>query len=288
MTRGNSPVSFGDAFRLTLITDDPMLAANADRAGIDGIGPDLEQLGKTERQSGLGTRLSQHKIDDVAKVGRVLTRAKLFTRVNPVNAGTAAELDAVIARGARLLMLPFFRTADEVETFVRLVDGRASVILLVETASAVVRLREILAVAGISEIMVGLNDLRVELAVNNPFEVLASPVLDAIAREAHNAKLLLSVGGVGRPDDRSLPIPVELVFAQFPRLGATGAWLSRSFLRGVPADWDFGKAVAALRQRLTEWAHATPAELETARSELAKHAFIWCRGAADMRQRARQ
>lgn len=288
MTRGNSPVSFGDAFRLTLITDDPMLAANADRAGIDGIGPDLEQLGKTERQSGLGTRLSQHKIDDVAKVGRVLTRAKLFTRVNPVNAGTAAELDAVIARGARLLMLPFFRTADEVETFVRLVDGRASVILLVETASAVVRLREILAVAGISEIMVGLNDLRVELAVNNPFEVLASPVLDAIAREAHNAKLLLSVGGVGRPDDRSLPIPVELVFAQFPRLGATGAWLSRSFLRGVPADWDFGKAVAALRQRLTEWAHATPAELETARSELAKHAFTWCRGAADTRQQARQ
>lgn len=278
MTRGHSPVSFGDAFRLTLITDDPGLAASADRAGIDGIGPDLEQLGKTERQSGLDTRLSQHKIDDVAKVGRVLTRAKLFTRVNPVNACTAAELDAVIARGARLLMLPFFRTADEVETFVHLVDGRASVVLLVETASAVVRLREILAVAGISEIMVGLNDLRVELAVNNPFEVLASPVLDTIAREVHNAKLLFSVGGVGRPDDRSLPIPVELVFAQFPRLGATGAWLSRSFLRGVPADWDFGKAVAALRQRLTEWAQATPAELEEARIQLAAQAFTWRQG----------
>jgi hypothetical protein len=269
--------SFGDAFRLTLITDDPVLAANADRAGVDRIGPDLEQFGKIERQAGLNTRLSQHTIEDVAKVGRALERARLFVRVNPINASTAAEVDSAIARGARLLMLPFFRTVDEVETFVRLVDGRASVMLLVETAAAVVRLREILAVPGISEIMVGLNDLHLELAVNNHFEVLASPVLDAIAREVHNARLPFSVGGVGRPDDASLPIPAELVFAQFPRLGATGAWLSRSFLRDVPADWDFGKAVAALRQRLTEWAHATPAELQRAQTELARRASAWCR-----------
>jgi hypothetical protein len=268
---------FGDAFRLTLVTDDPVLAANADRAGVDRIGPDLEQLGKIERQAGLSTRLSRHEIDDVATVGRALTRAKLFVRVNPINASTAAEVDAVIARGARLLMLPFFKTVDEVETFVRLVDGRASVILLVETAAAVVRLREILAVPGTGEIMVGLNDLRLELGVNNHFEVLASPVLDAIAREVHNARLPFSVGGVGRPDDRSLPIPVELVFAQFPRLGATGAWLSRSFLRDVPAGWDFGKAVAALRQRLTEWAQATPAELQRAHTRLAEHASTWGR-----------
>jgi citrate lyase beta subunit len=121
-----------------LITDDPVLAANADRAGVDRIGPDLERVGKTDRQSGLDTRLSRHKIDDVAKVGRVLTHAKLFVRVNPINAGTTAEVDAVIARGAGLLMLPFFRSVDEVEKFVRLVDGRAAVMLLLETASAVV------------------------------------------------------------------------------------------------------------------------------------------------------
>ena len=271
------PQSFGDAFRLTLITEDPGLAADADRAGVDRIGPDLEQLGKKERQAGLNTRLSHHQIDDVARVGRSLSRAKLFVRVNPINAGSAAEVDAVIARGARVLMLPFFRTAGEVETFVRLVDGRASIMLLVETAAAVVRLRDILAVAGTSEIMVGLNDLRLELGVNNHFEVLASPVLDAIAREVHAAQLPFSVGGVGRPDDRSLPVPVDLVFAQFPRLGATGAWLSRSFLRDVPTDWDFGRAVAALRRRLTEWAHASPADLQRAHAELARHASAWGR-----------
>jgi hypothetical protein len=267
--------SFGDSFRLTLITDDPVLAASADRAGVDRIGPDLEHLGKSARQAGLNARLSHHKMTDVASVGAALARASLFVRINPVHAGTAAEVDAAIAGGARVLMLPFFRSVDEVETFVRLVDGRASTVLLVETAAAVVRLRQILAVPRIGEIMVGLNDLRLELGVDNHFEVLASPVLDAIAREVHGAGLPFSVGGVGRPDDASLPIAVELVFAQFPRLGATGAWLSRSFLRNAPADWDFGKAVAALRQRLTAWANATPADWQRAHADLARRASAW-------------
>lgn len=263
---------FGDAFRLTLVTNDPALAATADRSGINRIGPDLEQLGKSERQFGLDTRLSRHKVEDVAAVGRSLTRAKLFVRVNPINANTATELDAVISSGAQVLMLPFFRTAEEVETFVRQVNGRASIMLLVETASAVVRIREILAVAGIDEIMVGLNDLRLELRVQNHFEVLASPLLDAIAREVRNAQLAFSVGGVARADDLSLPVSPDLVLAQFPRLGATGAWVSRSFLQDRPPDCEFGTAISALRQRLSEWACMSPAQLERAREELAERA----------------
>ena len=45
-------MSFGDEFRLTLITNDPGLAAKADHIGINRIGLDLEQLGKAERQEG--------------------------------------------------------------------------------------------------------------------------------------------------------------------------------------------------------------------------------------------
>src|SRR4051794_17968424 len=86
-------------------------------------------------------------------------------------------------------MLPFFRTEGEVSTFVRLVAKRAYVIILVETASAAVRLRDILAVPGVDEVMFGLNDLRLELGVQNHFEVLASPVLDALASEVRRANL---------------------------------------------------------------------------------------------------
>src|SRR5262245_4950495 len=169
-------------------------------------------------------------------------------------------------------MLPFFRTAEEVDVFARWIGGRAKAVVLVETAAAAVRIRDIAAVPGIDEVMFGLNDLRLQLGVSNHFEVLASPLLDGLAREVLAAKLALSVGGVARHDDVSLPISPDLVYAQFPRLGATGAWLARSFFRDAPPGWDFAAAIAVLRRRLGEWAAASPQAREEARNALAREA----------------
>jgi hypothetical protein len=264
--------SFGDHFRFTLLTNDPVLAAKADNCGVNRIGLDLEWLGKAERQSGHDTRLSGHKLEELDVIAGSLVQAELFVRLNPINANTPDEVETALRSGAEVLMLPYFRTAAEVATFIRLVDGRAFVTLLVETASAIVRIREILAVPGVNEIMIGLNDLRLELGVKNHFEVLASPMLDMLASEIAKTKLAFSVGGVARTDDRSLPISPDLVFAQFPRLNATGAWISRSFFRDVPPDWEIGAAITSVRRRLTEWASASPESLERARVQLAERA----------------
>jgi citrate lyase beta subunit len=271
----NRVASFGDEFRLTLITNDPVLAAKGDSSGVDRIGVDLEQLGKAERQAGQNSRLSGHRTEDLTVIAGSLRRAKLFARVNPINPDTSAEVEAVLSRGAKVLMLPYFRTAGEVETFVRLVDGRAYVIILVETGAAVVRIREILAVPGVQEVMVGLNDLRLDLGVQNHFEVLVSPLMDTIASEVRKTTLALSVGGVARVDDPSLPVAPDLILAQFARLGATGAWISRSFFDSVPPDWDFGKAISSVRERLSGWASASPEAWERARDELAEAARGW-------------
>lgn len=264
--------NFGDAFRLTLITNDPVLAAKGDHSGVNRVGVDLEELGKAERQAGQNSRLSGHNVEDLAVVARSLRRAESFVRLNPINSDTPAEIEAVLRYGAKALMLPYFRTAGEVETFVRLVNQRASVTILVETASAIVRIREILAVPGVQEVMIGLNDLRLELGVQSHFEVLVSPILDMIANEVRRTSLAFSVGGVARIDDLSLPVSPDLVFAQLARLGATGAWISRSFFQHAPPDWDFGKAISSVRQRLTEWAAASPETLERARAELSERA----------------
>lgn len=262
--------SFGDGFRLTLITNDPILAVQGNSSGINRIGVDLEKLGKAERQAGLNTRLSGHTTQDLAVIAASLRQAELFARVNPINPDTPGEVEAVLQHGTKVIMLPYFRTAGEVETFVRLVDGRASVVILVETASAVVRIREILAVPGIQEVMVGLNDLRLDLGVQNHFEVLVSPLMDTIASEVRKANLAFSVGGVARVDDMALPVAPDLIFAQFARLGATGAWISRSFFEKTPPDWEFGKAIWAVRERLSEWASASPETWERARNKLAE------------------
>jgi len=216
--------------------------------------------------------LSEHDWDDLATIAHSLRRADLFVRLNPVNQDTTSEIEKALRCGARVLMLPFFHTAAEVDTFVRLVDRRAHIVILLETASAAVRIREILAVPGIDEVMFGLNDLRLQLGVANLFEVLASPLLDVLAAEVRRAGLPLAVGGVARGDDSSLPVSPDLVYAQFPRLGATGAWLGRSFFRDVPPGWKLAPAIATMRRRLDEWAHTSPQALERARGELADQA----------------
>ena len=265
---------FGDDFCLTLITDDPALAATADGAGVNRIGIDLERLGKAERQPSQDARLSQHDWEDLSGISRCVQHADLFARINPIHPGTEAEIETALELGAKVLMLPSFRTAREAGTFVRMVRGRARVSVLLEMAPAVVRIREILGVSGIDEVMLGLNDLHLQLGVANHFEVLASPLIDMLAAEVLRKGLPILIGGVGRVADSTMSIPTDLVYAQYPRLGATGAWLARSFANAVPHA-GFKPEILALRQRLNQWAAALPDDLERAREELARHAAGW-------------
>jgi 2-keto-3-deoxy-L-rhamnonate aldolase RhmA len=261
---------FGDRFRLTLLTTDPTQAAQADAAGVDLIGVDIERLGKAERQHGHDTRLSSHVLQDLEALRPSLSRAQMFARLNPPSAGSAQEVAQALALGAQALMLPYFQTPQEVEGFVAAVDGRARTLILVETVSAVASLREILAVGGVDEVMVGLNDLRLQLKARHHFEVLASPLMEAVAAEVHRAGLAFAVGGVARPDAAGLPVDPDLVLAQYPRLGATGAWLSRSFFKDLPeGDAAMKQAVGRLRERLTAWSLAGTEALRQAQAELA-------------------
>jgi hypothetical protein len=261
--------AFRDDFQFTLITNDAGLAPRADRAGVNRIGVDLEQLGKAGRQAGEDTRLSCHTAEELAPIARAMRSALPFARINPIHSNSQREIETVLAQDARVIMLPFFHTAGQVEQFVRLVAGRARTIILVETGAALVRIRDILAVRGVDEVMAGLNDLRLQLGVKSHFEVLSSPVLDGLAAEARRAGLPFSVGGIARLDDASLPVSSDLVLAQYPRLNATGAWLSRSFFNGMARNWDFADALSAIRTRLTEWSLASPKKLERARLDLA-------------------
>jgi hypothetical protein len=269
-----SALSFGGGFRLLLLTDDPVLAAEADGAGVARIGIDVERLGKAERQAGHDTRLSNHEWTDLAAIAPVLRTARAFARLNPLNDGSAGEVETALSCGAQSLMLPFFRTVEEVARFVGLVRGRAEVMILIETGAALVRIRDVLAVRGIDEPMIGLNDLRLSLGVENHFEVLASPLIDAACAELRRTGRPFSLGGIGRTGDAGLPIPPDLVHAQFPRLGATGALMARGFTSGLGAG-DLAPAVSSLREALSAWAGRDGAALEAARAELARRAAAW-------------
>ena len=61
----------------------------------------------------------------------------------------------------------------------------------------------------------------------------------------------LGIGGIGRLADAGLPVAPDLVYAQYPRLGATAALVSRSFLAG---PCDLALEVRRSRERLAWWA----------------------------------
>ena len=136
---------FGAEFQLTLLTADVETAAAADAAGVQRIGVDLEFRGKAERQTSFDNRISQHTVQDLRRIKDAVRTADLFVRINPLHAGTAEEIDLVLEAGARWVMLPYFRQVSEVEQFIDLLGGRASAAILIETSTALLRIRRILA-----------------------------------------------------------------------------------------------------------------------------------------------
>jgi len=250
---------------LTLWTDDPILAAVADAAGIDRIGPDFERLDKRRRQQGLGYRLSEHRHDRLPAVRDALRHAELFVRTNPLHAGSPDEVARLLEAGVQVLMLPMFTTPEEVARFTAIVAGRARVVLLLEQIAAVECLDEILVVGGVGEVHVGLNDLALSLGEPNRFALLAMPLLEHIAERVHAAGLPLGIGGIGRVGDLSVPVAPDLVYAQLARHGASAALVARSFLAG---GGDLGAAVRSARARLAHWRGCDEAELQSATAAL--------------------
>jgi hypothetical protein len=258
------------AFILTAITSDPALAARADAAGIDRIGVDIERLNKRARQGHAAARISDHELSDLERLAATVSRAALFARLNPLHGGSQDEVEEALGRKATVLMLPFFKTPQEVDRFVGFVNGRAHIVLLLETAAALVRLHDIVAVQGVDEVIVGLNDLHLSVGVTNHFELVASDLMSMVSDQVRGAGLRFGFGGLARAGDVNLPVPADLVFAQNARLNSTSSWLSRSFFEGSPSN-DLGQEVTRLRERLAFWAAQPEATLLAQRGVLRLH-----------------
>ena len=256
-----SPAKRAADFTLTLLTCDPAWIRAGDEAGIQRIGIDIERRGKWKRQGGLaGARISRHRLEDLALVAARVRRARVFVRLNPLHAGTREEIETALALGATSLMLPQFRSPAEAARFVAWVKGRAEVTLLLETGAAVARLRKIVALAGVDEIMIGLNDLALELRVSGPMELAASDLMRHLSAEIRGAGIRFGFGGVAGRHTRGLPVPPDLLLARQAALKSQSAWLARSFFGPVPQPAGMKADIRRLRDRLRYWL-AQPAEI---------------------------
>lgn len=215
------------ALKLMYITNRTDVAQIAQAAGVDRIFVDMEYIGKAERQGGMDTVQSHHTLEDVARIRSVVNSAQLLVRCNPIHDGSAAEIEGIVERGADVIMLPYFKRRHEAEAFVNAVRGRARTMLLVETPEAVESLDDILAVDGIDEVHVGLNDLSLGYGRKFMFELLADGTVERLCGKFAQKGLPYGFGGIAAPGGGALP--AEKIIMEHYRLGSTCVILSRSF-----------------------------------------------------------
>jgi len=209
------------------ITDSPEIAQYVDQCGVDRIFIDLELLGKAERQGGRDTVISHHKIENISRVKKVLKHAEVLVRLNPLNPGSSEEIEKVLDQGADYLMLPMFRTVEEVDWFCKHVNHRAKIVLLVETVEAMTNLSQIVQIPGVNQIHIGLNDLHLDLDLNFMFELMSNGMVEEMAQICRNANLPFGIGGISTMDQGL--VSGELVLSEHARLGSEWVILSRSF-----------------------------------------------------------
>jgi hypothetical protein len=248
------------------ITNRPEIARIAENAGVDWIFVDMEFIGKDARQKGLDTVQNHHTVEDVANIKKAVTKAKVLVRVNPIHdalsdyPSSKDEIDNTIKAGADIVMLPFFKTVDEVRKFLRYVDGRTKICLLVETPEAALLLDEILELPGIDMIHLGLNDLHLALGMKFMFELLADGTVDRLAAKIKGKSIPFGFGGIATLTGGAMP--GAMVLKEHYRLGSSMVIVSRSFCNTDKIiDLDevrkiFNKGIADIRRLEKEAAEA--------------------------------
>lgn len=221
------------ALTLMYITNNPITARIAQNAGVDRIWIDMEHIGKDLRQGGMDTVKNYHTIDDIKALRPVVNSAELMVSINPIHeasldyCNSKEEIEQVIDAGADIIMLPMFKTVEEVQEFIDYVGGRAKVQLLVETAEAVDNIDDILEITGIDEIHIGLNDLHLAYQKTFMFELLCDDTISKLCKKIADKGIKYGFGGIARVGHGMLP--AEYIIAEHYHLGSTAAILSRGF-----------------------------------------------------------
>lgn len=218
--------------KLMYITNRPEIAQIAESSGVDRIFVDMEYIGKTDRQGGMDTVQSHHTLGDIKKISDAIEKAELLVRINPIHDASdeydssKEEIDQAIKNGAQILMLPYFKTVDEVKMFVELVNGKAKTMPLVETPEAVACIDEILKL-DIDEIFVGLNDLSLGYGKKFMFELLTDGTVEELCFKFKKKGISYGFGGIAAVGKGMLP--AEKIITEHYRLGSECVILSRSF-----------------------------------------------------------
>lgn len=211
-----------------LFTVDTPLVLRAKAAGITGFVVDWEDRNGHAQRSAADGGLGPDTPDDLKRMAGV-PDVRLYCRINALHDCTRCEIDRAIEHGATHIVAPMIETAAQVERVVSLVDGRAGVGVMIETAAACEQAAEIARVP-VDFVYVGLLDLAIDRDEGNVFRPLADGTADRV-RECF-ADTRFGIGGVTVVDGGT-PVPCAALLGELARLRTDFVFARRSFKRDM-------------------------------------------------------
>lgn len=238
--------------KFILISNDNEVAKLAEKNEIDYLMVDLEIEGKSQRQKGRNTWITNHNIRDIPRIRNILNKTKIMVRINPLGPKTEFEIDEIIKNEVDAIMLPMFKTEQEVSEFLKYVGGNIECHLLLETVDGVKNLEKICKLKSIKSIHIGLNDLHLELNLDFMFELLTTDFVENICSILRKNGIPFGIGGVGRVHGNH-SVPATLLINEYSRLGSTQVIISRDFLTALQKsenkDKYFEEEISLLRKQ---------------------------------------
>lgn len=110
--------------------------------------------------------------------------------------------------------------------------------------------------------------MHLDIGLKSHFELLRSRFMTTLSDIVHNADIPFGFGSVGQVKDARLPIPSDLIYAQYARLRADRALVSRVFTSPDYTQLDLTREVAAFQDRMDEWKECTQQDWIEARDRL--------------------
>jgi hypothetical protein len=228
------------------ITNDISLAALAIQSGVDRIFVDLEILGKIERQGHLNTVISKHTLEDVKAMREAFPSVELLVRINPFHDHTEQEIENILVFSPQFIMLPMYRSIQEVQSVADILRGRAGLIPLVETPEALNIIDEVCSVPDVVEVYLGMNDLHLALGRKFMFELLVDGTVENFSNVVKSHGKRLGFGGIARIGEGLLP--AEYIIGEHERLGSSSVILSRTFHRKTGSIEEREETINYLRE----------------------------------------
>ena len=238
--------------KFIMIVQDPDIAKYVCNHGVDRLFVDLEHIGKDIRQKNKDSWKSTQTMEDVSKIRNAAPGAHLLVRVNPLYEGTKAEIDEAIMRGADSIMLPMFRSKDELARFFDILAGRVEALPLFETYDSLLAIPEIIDTLPLTCAHIGLNDLHLDMSLDFMFQPFANGVLEAPCTALREKNISFGIGGIARA--REGIVSPDYLLGEHVRLGSSAVIISRTFHRQAQSlielkkNMDFPNELAKLRK----------------------------------------